>query len=137
MTGVNIQYPWSHNLINGLKCVETRSYPIPEKYIGETLALIETPGKRKDFKAKIIGTITFSHCFKYQDKSEWLDDHHRHKVGENDPDFGWKENKPKYGWVVSNVTKFKKPIDPPKRRGIIFTRHCNILEKNNDRSRVA
>lgn len=137
MTGINIQYPWSSHLINGWKCVETRSYSIPQKYVGETLALIETPGKRKDFKARIIGTITFSHCFQYKDKAEWIEDHNRHKVGEKDPDFGWQEDKPKYGWVVSNVTKFKKPIDPPKRRGIIFTKGCNILEHNNDCSRVA
>jgi hypothetical protein len=53
------------------------------------------------------------------------------------PYFAWDENKSKYGWVVSNVTKFKNPIDPPKRRGIIFTRNCDILENKNDRSRIA
>ena len=55
MTGINIQSPWSRLLIEGDKCVETRSYPIPEKYVGEDLGLIETPGKDGDFKARIIG----------------------------------------------------------------------------------
>jgi hypothetical protein len=137
MNGINIQYPWSNLLVNGYKCVETRSYPIPKKYIGEPLAIIETPGKSGTFKARIIGTITFSHSFKYKDYSEWANDYNRHKVEENDPCFSYNENKQKYGWVVSNVTKFKKPIDPPKRRGIIFTKNCGILENTNDRTRVA
>ena len=64
MTGINIQTPWSELLINGDKSVETRSYPLPEKYMGEELALIETPGRYGRFKARIIGTITFSHSFK-------------------------------------------------------------------------
>jgi len=137
MNGINIQYPWSSLLVNSHKCVETRSYPIPEKYIGEPLAIIETPVENGAFKARIIGIITFSHSFRYKDYSEWVDYYSRHKVEENDPYFSWNENKQKYGWVVSNVTKFKKPIDPPKRRGIIFTRNCDILENTNDRARVA
>ena len=121
MTGINIQTPWSELLINGDKSVETRSYPLPEKYAGEELALIETPGRYGRFKARIIGTITFSHSFKYPDQRAWQDDYNRHCVAVDDPIYNWKEDKPKYGWVVSKVTKFDKPLDIRKRRGIIFT----------------
>lgn len=124
MTGINIQTPWSGLLINGKKCVETRSYPLPNKYIGQELALIETPGKSGDFKARIIGTITFSHSFKYPSLQAWEDDYQRHLVPEDDETYGWKSDKPKYGWVVSNIVKFDKPIDPPRKRGIIFARDC-------------
>ena len=127
MTGINIQSPWSHLLINGEKCVETRSYPLPEKYEGEELALIETPGKYGDFKARIIGTITFSHSFKYPDKQTWLDDFNRHLVSGQHDVFGWDESKEKYGWVVSNVNKFDEHQPAPKNKGIIFTTDCDVL----------
>ena len=102
MIGINIQYPWSELLINLDKCVETRTYPLPEKYEGEELALIETPGKIGKFKARIIGTITFSHSFKYENMQEWISDYNRHRV-EQDSLFGWNEDKDKYGWVVSQI----------------------------------
>jgi predicted transcriptional regulator len=121
MTGINIQTPWSELLINEVKSVETRSYHLPAKYVGEELALIETPGKYGQFKARIIGTIIFSHSFKYPDQKAWQDDHNRHCVETNDPIYSWKGNKPKYGWVVHSVTKFKNPVDISKRKGIIFT----------------
>ena len=126
MTGINIQYPFSEMLINGDKCVETRSYPLPEKYEGEELALIETPGKSGEFKSRIIGTITFSHSFKYPDENAWKDDYARHLVEIDDIDFGWKENKDKYGWVVSNVTKFEEYQTAPEKKGIIFTLDCEV-----------
>lgn len=129
MVGINIQTPWSKLLIDGEKAVETRSYHLPEKYMGETLALIETPDKKGKFKSRIIGTITFSHSFKYPDKQSWIDDYNRHKVNENDKDYGWKDDKPKYGWVVSNINKFDKPLVAPLKKGIIFTTNCD-LSKN-------
>lgn len=126
MIGVNIQYPWSSLLIDGTKVVETRTYPLPEKYIGQELALIETPGKLGKFKSRIIGTITFSHSFIYPDKLAWIDDYHRHLVNENDKNYGWNDNKPKYGWVVSQIIKYNKHTEAPKRKGIIFTKDCDI-----------
>jgi hypothetical protein len=124
MTGLNIQIPWSRLLINGDKSVETRSYPIPKKYEGVELALIETPGKYGRFKSQIIGTITFSHSFKYPDKNAWIDDYNRHKVEEGDEFCDWNENKPKYGWVVSHFTKFHDPITFNKKKGIVFTNNA-------------
>ena len=53
MTGLNVQAPWTGLLISGEKSVETRSYPLPKKYVGEKLALVETPGKSGSFKRRI------------------------------------------------------------------------------------
>lgn len=127
MTGINIQCPWSQLLIDGDKCVETRSYPLPKKYEGEELALIETPGKFGDFKARILGTITFSHSFKYPDKNAWIDDCARHLVDKDNENFGWKEDKDKYGWVVSNIIKFEEYQSAPDKKGIIFTNDCLLM----------
>lgn len=125
MTGINIQSPWSSLLIDGHKCVETRSYPMPIKYEGEELVLIETPGKRGEFKARIIGTITFSHCFEYPNESAWQDDFNRHLVQE-ESEFGWEEGKKKFGWVVSDLNKFEEFQTAPKNKGIIFTNNCQL-----------
>ena len=124
MQGINIQAPWSTFLINGVKTVETRSYPLPKKYEGIELALIETPGKTGRFKSRIIGTITFSHSFKYKDQLQWDMDYNRHRVLSDDPLFDWNDDKPKYGWAVSNIVKFNDPVDPPKKRGIVFASGC-------------
>jgi hypothetical protein len=113
--------------VNKEKCVETRSYPLPEKYIGEELAIIETPGKSGVFKSRIIGTITFSHIFKYPNKQTWADDYLRHLVKNNDNMFGWNEDKDKYGWVVSNIIKFDEPQPAPEKKGIIFTLNCQTM----------
>jgi hypothetical protein len=125
MNGLNIQVPWSTLLIDGLKSIETRSYHIPMKYVNHPLYLVETPGKLGKFKARIIGTITFSGSFKYPDKISWIDDYNKHLVSQNDPLYGWND-KPKYGWVVSYVEKFDEPIPAPAKKGIVFTKNCKV-----------
>jgi hypothetical protein len=125
LTGLNVQEPWATLLIKGHKSVETRSYPLPAKYEGVQLALIATPGKKRNFKSKIIGTITFSHCFQYQNIQDWIDDSNRHCIIPGSP-YYWNTNKQKYGWVVSNVIEFNKHVDPPSKRGIIFVSNCLI-----------
>ena len=45
MVGINIQAPFADQLLYGDKFVETRTYSIPQKYIGEELAFIDTPVK--------------------------------------------------------------------------------------------
>ncbi len=130
MTGLNVQAPWSSLLIDGLKTVETRSYHLPLKYEGVELYLVETPGKLGKFKARVIGTITFSHSFKYPNKTDWINDHNRHLVSQNDPFYSWND-KPKYGWVVCSVEKFDEPLDISGKRGIIFTNNLKILENAN------
>ena len=124
MIGLNVRSPWSTLLINGQKTVETRSYRLPQRLEGVELALIETPGKSAKFKSRIIGKITFSSCVQYSSKEEWESDESRHKVDINDRLYGWKD-KPKFGWVVKSVNKFKNPVDPPTKRGIIYARDCS------------
>ena len=130
LPGVNIQWPWSQMLLSGEKTVETRSYPLPKKYEGVELALIETPGPRgkKEAgieKARIIGTITFSGSFQYETKKQWLGDFDRHWVGPKDVLYGFKADKEKWGWVVSTVGQTTiQP--PPEKRGIVFASECQV-----------
>ena len=43
--------------------------------------------------------------------------------------YNW-DDKPKYGWVVSKVTKFDKPLDIRKRKGIIFTSGIKLKKES-------
>jgi hypothetical protein len=129
--GINIQWPWSELLLSGQKSIETRTYPIPKKFIGVELAVIETPGpqgRRKAGieKARIIGTITFDSYIKYETKMDWAKDAKRHCVKVDDPLYAWHSDRPKFGWVVKDFRKFDKPCPSPKTRGIIFARGCKI-----------
>lgn len=129
--GINIQWPWSELIASGLKTVETRTYPIPEKYRGVELALIETPGPRgkKEAgieKARIIATVVFGKDFQYESESSWRRDRKRHQVDVNDPQYAFNPKKEKWGWEVNKVKKLKKHLNPPLKRGIVFALDCKI-----------
>jgi hypothetical protein len=131
LPGINIQWPWSQLLLSGKKIVETRSYALPKKYEGQALALIETPGpfglKQAGItEARIIGIITFSESFRYLTKKAWAADQNRHLVKMDDPSFAYDSSKPKWGWVVSTVVPFEKPVAAPVKKGIVFSSNCRV-----------
>ena len=109
--------------LNGEKCVETRGYHLPPKHAGEELAVNETPSKYGNLG---YSPITFSHSFEYLSETDWKYDYNRHLVDENDPLYGWNDDKYKYGWVVSDFTKFDEPLPAPERKGIVFTNDCDV-----------
>ena len=126
--GLNVQWPWSQLILSGKKTVETRSYKLPELYLGKKLAIIETPGKRRGRpdKASIVGLVTFSKSFRYKSRKEWLLDRSRHLVDEHDPLFCWDSNREKWGWVISEVMVFQRPVGAPVRKGITFSKSCMV-----------
>jgi hypothetical protein len=124
-TGINIQYPISRLILEGKKTVETRTYPIPKHYIGKELAIIETPGKTGNFKARIVGLICFSESFLYESEESFYKDTKRHCVTPDSP-WKWTPEKPKWGWAVTFVNPFKKTIPAPEKKGIKFTKEIQI-----------
>ncbi len=127
LPGINIQAPWSELIISGKKLVETRGYPIPEKYVGQSLAVIETPGKSRSIKkARIIGIVKFGKPYKYQNKLHWTQERKLHLVEENDPAFFFSTEKEKWAWPVLMVKRLKKPLPVPAKRGIVFATRCKV-----------
>jgi hypothetical protein len=131
ISGLNVQWPWSRKLLTGEKTVETRGYPLPEKHIGQPLAIIETPGKRgkreADIKeASVIGIVTFSGCFKYETAAQWKSDFRRHMVDETDVILKFRANKEKWGWIVKSIEPLSPPRPAPKKRGIVFANNCKV-----------
>jgi hypothetical protein len=126
--GINIQWPWSRLLLSGRKSIETRSYPLPEKYTNTWLALIETPGPNGKANgvgaARIVGAIIFNESFEYRSARAWREDFRRHLVQPNDRNFSYSRTNTKWGWIVESVISFSEPKSAPARKGIVFTKCC-------------
>lgn len=118
-TGINIQYPISQLIVDGKKTIETRTYPIPEKYLNQEMLLIETPGKEGKFKARIIAIIKFTKCFQYKTKKEFYSQSDKHCVTK-DSTWAWNDGD-KWGWEVFVLKKINPPQDYLDRKGIKFT----------------
>lgn len=125
LPGINIQYPISRMIIEGTKKIETRTYPIPNHYIGKEMVLVETPGKEGKFKSRAIGVIKFRPSFKYDSKSQFYSDVKLHCVTSDSP-WAWDSKKGKWGWPVEICKVLKNPIEIKKRLGIKFTKDISI-----------
>lgn len=124
-TGINIQYPISEEILTGKKVIETRTYPLPEKYLNETMLMIETPGKTGNFKARGVALIKFTKCHKYKNKKEFYTETNKHLVDE-DSDWAWKD-KPKYGWHLVIVKKINPILKLDKiKKGIVYTKNIKL-----------
>lgn len=123
-TGINIQWPISEYITSGKKTIETRTYPIPKQYLNEEMLLVETPGPKGKFKARITAIIKFTNCFKYKTKKSFYEDTPKHLVEKNSP-WAWKD-KEKWGWEVEII----KVISPSKpvgnKRGIVYRKGLKI-----------
>lgn len=125
LPGINIQYPISSLILSGEKTVETRTYRIPEQYIGKQLAIIETPGGIGKFEARVVGLVVFGQSFKYSSKTEFAADYHRHRVDDVSI-WRWCEGIEKWGWPILDVVVFNKPSPGPAKKGIRFTKSVEL-----------
>ena len=129
--GINIQWPISELILSGEKTIETRTYPIPKKYLNQEMVLVETPGSKGKFKARTRAIIKFTDCFQYKNEKEFYDDFERHRVSKNSL-WAWSDDKPKWGWVAKVIRIIKLPASIPNKRGIIYTKNIflqGIYEK--------
>lgn len=123
-TGINIQYPISQLIVDGKKTIETRTYPIPEKYLDQEMLLVETPGKEGKFKARVIAIIKFTNCFQYKTKKEFYSQSDRHCVTK-DSIWAWSEGE-KWGWDVILIKKISPPKVLSEKKGIVYTKNITL-----------
>ena len=103
MHGLFVQRPFASSLVHGRKTVETRSYKLPDHMLGKMAYIIETPRRehrRTGDRGMIVGTVRFDGWKLYTSREEWEADAHLHLVLPADPLYGWRDDKPKYGWVI-------------------------------------
>lgn len=128
--GLNIQWPWSQMILDLAKSIETRSYPLPVKYIGKELAIIETPGalgkKEGISSARIVGTVVFIKSFQYETFEQWASDYSKHLVPVDNAQFSFQAGQEKWGWVIGEVKALRIPRPAPAKRGIVFASECQI-----------
>jgi hypothetical protein len=128
LPGINIQAPWAEAIVLGHKVIETRFYPIPRKWVGQPLAIIETPGKVGHFQRRIAGLVSFAPNWCYADKAAFARDRARHLVDPDDQLFGWREDgKPKWAWPVAWIEVYQQSLPPSFRAGIRYARVVEIL----------
>lgn len=123
-TGINIQFPISRAITSGKKTVETRTYPLPEKYMNTELLMIETPGEEGTFTSRIVAIIKFTKSFPYKNKTAFYKDFKLHLVDKNSK-WSWK-NKPKFGWTVEVIKVFDHPLPMNSQKGIVFTKNIKL-----------
>jgi hypothetical protein len=124
-TGINIQYPISRMILDGSKVIETRTYPIPQEYIGKEMAIIETPGKSGQFKSRVIGLIVFGNSFKYESERDFYKDEAKHCV-DRKSSWAWDPAKGKWGWPIVKVVPFETEVPLAKRSGIKYSRNIEL-----------
>ena len=128
LPGLNIQAPWAEAIVSGRKVIETRFYPLPQKWVGRPLAIIETPGKARHFIRRIAGLVIFDASWSYPDKATFSQDHARHLVDADDRQFGWQaDSKPKWAWPVRWVEAYQQPLPADFRAGIRYASAVEIL----------
>jgi hypothetical protein len=120
LPGLNVAEPWAELLFSKRKVVETRTYPIPARFLNSPIMIVETPKKKGGEKARIIGAIEFKECKFYETELAFRKDELLHLVQAGDI-YDWKKEKPKWGWAVWRVWRFNESSVAPPRRGYVWT----------------
>ncbi len=134
LPALNVQAPWATLLVEGLKSIETRSYPIPATYVGKEILLIETPGTNKKLQSRIVGLIVFGNSFQYRSLKQFRGDVSKHLVEEASK-FCWHPAKSKWGWPVLRYSKLAHPLPKGFRGGIIYSKAVAIPKAELEKSR--
>lgn len=121
LPAINVQQPISREILCSRKTIETRFYPIPKQYLKVPMWLIETPGLTSGFSARAIAIVVFDSCFQYKTEEAFYSDQDKHLVGK-DSVWGWKKNKKKWGWKISQVIPLETQLFVGQRRGIVYTK---------------
>ena len=120
-SGLNVQHQWACLLLQGVKTVEVRTWPMGRRQ-GEEHWIEETGGDKRPqgFKNFLVGVITFKDDFQYTSYSHFRSDELRHQIPAGSP-FDWDVAKKTflYGWTVDYVCRLAKPLPAAAIKGTI------------------
>ena len=133
MKAISIKQPWAYLICAGIKDVENRTWPLPEKYKGERV-FIHASGKPdkepymlfNDDQVAAIDSIIMDVCRAYEQTSQiigsvrfidcvinhpsiWAEKTGEERVWANGTEY-FIPRKPIYNWVLANPVLFDKPI---------------------------
>ena len=116
---LNVQHHWACLLLQGVKTVEVRTWPLGRRQ-GEEHWIEETWGGKKPrgFKIFLVGVITFKDDFQYTYYSHFRSDELRHQIPAGSP-FDWDvaQTPVLYGWTVDDVCRLVKPLPAAAIKG--------------------
>lgn len=119
------------DIVEERKKVESRVYKLPDKMIDKPCLMIATYGSANK-ESKGVAEVTFSGYYVYENSDDFYSHENLHLVKQNDTTSPWSwdsnGNSPKYGWIITKVTKFDKPYALSKRPGIKFSCNMGICE---------
>jgi hypothetical protein len=129
LPGLNVRAPWAEWLISGEKVIETRSYPLPQKYIGRNIAIVETPGPQAGFSSRVVGVACFGVPFRYSSREEFYRDSKSHLITEESLSYSWEARRGVvWGWPVLNSWPIRQELPANLKKGIVWTN--SIVLKN-------
>jgi len=106
LAGLYVRQPWADAIVHGHKTIETRHYPVPEKHLGHWVAVIATSNtatKAGQRRSQVAGLVCLRGWHLYRSEEEFTSEYAQHRVSPHDPDYGWREDKAKYGWVLEGA----------------------------------
>ena len=128
LRGLNIQYPFSQLILEGVKVKEARTYALGSRNIarpGEEMFLIETPGSRRTagamlgntvlspppVAARVVGTVTFQDSQQYKSLKSWKADRDAHRIEEGARhDWQGPSVSEMHAWTVGATRRLAEPI---------------------------
>ncbi len=124
LPGITVQAPWASLLSSKSKTVETRFYPLSKRYVDRPIAIVETPGRGRQFRSRVVAIVIFGPSFRYSTANEFYLDSARHLVSPTSPAFTWDSGKgrSKWGWPVKSIWKVKSDLPVGFRAGRIYCR---------------
>lgn len=140
LRGINIQWPFSQLILQGVKSVECRRYPLGRRGFAlprEPLWLIETPGPSRraqshaetggvpalaarPTRAQVVGVVSFQAATRYVDVRHFKADAPRHRIRQGSR-FHWRGDREMFGWRVATVSRFAIPVQAGKKQMIGWT----------------
>jgi SAM-dependent methyltransferase len=100
---LEVQAPFSTYILEGKKTIETRAYPLPAALLNKRVLLLEPaegiaaasslPAQiaAGSAKCKVIGSVTFNKCTRYETAEAWETDRDKHLVPKGSA-YDWKED---------------------------------------------
>lgn len=144
LRGLNIQWPFSQLILAGIKTAEVRGYTLghrnPNVLPGEEVWLIETKGTseapgnavgdracfgERPQKARIVGTVTFSHAERYADVTAFRADVSNHCICEGG-DKDWDGSGERYAWRIASVSALQEPLVDPVKTQTGIPAPCDV-----------
>lgn len=97
--------PFTDLILDGEKTIETRTRRTLSNLIGQRVGLVRS-GKGKSM---LVGYVTIDGIKEYADEEEFNADRNAHRIAEDNEDYGWKDGKKKYGYILSNPVRLDEP----------------------------